>query len=202
LTAWPAPNILSLVLNINEKLRDKPLQQGAASSGSEHETLQGLIGEIQEAMATARAAGMRQGFQNLMGRSVSMTHMHVLAKLRMAGSLPMSRLADALDVSVASATGIVSRMEERGLVERSRPEGDRRVVLVAMAPGGTGALEEIDARGREFFGRILQELTMEELVQLRNGFAAMHRASQKVIAEQMAVERTAEGKPASKGSDA
>ena len=35
----------------------------------------------------------------------------------------MSRLAEALDVSVASATGIVDRMEQRGLVERRRSAG-------------------------------------------------------------------------------
>lgn len=131
-------------------------------------------------MAEARAGGIRQGFRNLMGRSVSMTHMHVLAKLRMAGALPMSRLADALDVSVASATGIVSRMEERGLVERRRDVEDRRVVMVELADGGTTALEEIEARGRDYMGRVLEHLTKEELIQLRNGFRAMHRASQEI----------------------
>jgi DNA-binding MarR family transcriptional regulator len=164
-------------LNINEGLRD--------STGSSHarvhaRTKQELVREILDAMAEARAGGMRQGFRNLMGRSVSMTHMHVLARLRMAGALPMSRLAEALDVSVASATGIVSRMEERGLVERKRDDADRRVVMVGLADGGTAALEEIEARGREFFGRVLEELTKDELVQLRNGFRAMHRAGQRI----------------------
>jgi len=149
------------------------------------QTKRELVQEILDAMAAARAGGMRQGFRNLMGRSVSMTHMHVLAKLRMAGSLPMSRLAEALDVSVASATGIVSRMEERGLVERSRDDADRRVVMVGLADGGTAALEEIEARGRDFFGRVLEQLTKDELVQLRNGFRAMHRASQQIAQQEM-----------------
>ncbi len=159
------------------------------------ETKERLIREIQDAMAAARAAGMREGFQKLMGRSVSMTHMHVLAKIRVAGTLPMSRLAEALDISVASATGIVSRMEERGLVARERDEGDRRVVLVRLADGGTTALEEIEARGREFFGRVLVQLTKDELIQLRNGFRAMHRASQKVAQEQMATHTPAQRHP-------
>ena len=39
----------------------------------------------------------------------------------------MSQLAEALDVSQASATGIVDRMEQRGLVSRQRNDEDRRV---------------------------------------------------------------------------
>ena len=177
-------------MNINEGLRDSTAPSRPRVSA---QTKQELAQEILDAMAEARAGGMRQGFRNLMGRSVSMTHMHVLARLRMAGALPMSRLAEALDVSVASATGIVSRMEERGLVERRRDDTDRRVVMVGLADGGTAALEEIEARGRDFFGRVLGQLTKEELVQLRNGFRAMHRASQQIAQQEM--QRAGAGAP-------
>ena len=51
------------------------------------------------------------------------------------GPLPMARLAEAMDVSQASATGIVDRMEQRGLVERQRDDADRRVVRVALDRG-------------------------------------------------------------------
>ena len=64
---------------------------------------------------------MRQG-------RVSMTHLHILSMLDHHGELPMSRLADLLDVSLSNATGLIDRMEERGLVERVRDPDDRRVV--------------------------------------------------------------------------
>jgi len=160
-----------------------------AASGPSSETRESLMLEIQEGMAAGRAAAFRQGLLNLIGRSVSMTHMHVLAKLRMAGPIPVTRLAEALDVSVASATGIVSRMEERGLVDRHRDENDRRVVLVAISDSGTAALEEIEARGREQLSRLLRELSQDELVRLRDGFRAIHRARQKLAAEDAAKEK-------------
>ena len=69
-------------------------------------------------------------FRSWLKGSLSLIHLHVLTVLEADGPLPMSQLADTLDVSVASATGIVSRMEERGLVERQHDETDRRVVLV------------------------------------------------------------------------
>src|SRR3990172_6989925 len=44
------------------------------------------------------------------------------------GPLTMTLLAEDIDVSRSSATGLVSRMEERGLVERLHDSADRRVV--------------------------------------------------------------------------
>ena len=57
----------------------------------------------------------------------------------------MSRLAELLDVSFSNATGIIDRMEERGLVERVRVPDDRRVVLVRIGPRGIQALDETEA---------------------------------------------------------
>ena len=48
----------------------------------------------------------------------------------------MGDLAEELDVSVASATGIVDRMEQRGLVERRHGPDDRRVVMVDLTATG------------------------------------------------------------------
>ena len=69
-------------------------------------------------------------FRKWLEGSLSIVQLHVLTVLETAGPLPMGKLADALDVSVASATGIVDRMEQRGLVERRHDEADRRIVLV------------------------------------------------------------------------
>ena len=64
-----------------------------------------------------------------------MTQLHILHMLERHGEMPMSRLADVLDVSVSNATGLVDRMEERGLVARTRVPEDRRVVLVEITSG-------------------------------------------------------------------
>ena len=50
--------------------------------------------------------------------------------------MPMGALADSLDVSQASATGIVDRMEQRGLIERRRDDDDRRVIRVPLTADG------------------------------------------------------------------
>jgi DNA-binding MarR family transcriptional regulator len=160
-----ALDIVSAVLNINAALTDS----------SDTET---LVREIVESMAAARSATKRQEFRKLITQSVSMTHMHVLATLREAGPLPVSRLAKALDVSVASGTGIITRMAERELVQRSRDDRDRRVVMVSLSDEGIRVLDEIDSRAQRFFARVLRELAIDELIQLRNGLRALHRAGE------------------------
>lgn len=135
-----------------------------------------LVDEVVEALGAVRARGMR-GIQNLRRGSLSVGHLQVLVRLRMGGPLPVSRLAQFLGVSAAGATGMVGRMEERGLVERVRDERDRRVVLVRLAPHGRSVLDEISSRGRASLRRVLMRLDGDELTQLRNGLTAFHRAA-------------------------
>jgi DNA-binding MarR family transcriptional regulator len=112
-------------------------------------------------------AGFRcAGTGRLVKAGVSMTHMHVMWLLQHHGDLPMSRMAEFLDVSVSNATGIVDRMEERGLVERVRVPDDRRVVLVRIAKHGIQALEEIEAVKQDRLQAILGHLDASQLDRL------------------------------------
>jgi DNA-binding MarR family transcriptional regulator len=112
-------------------------------------------------------AGFRcAGTGRLVKAGVSMTHMHVMWLLEHHGDLPMSRMAELLDVSFSNATGIVDRMEERGLVERVRVPDDRRVVLVRMGARGRQALEETEAVKQDRLQAILGHLDEKQLDRL------------------------------------
>jgi DNA-binding MarR family transcriptional regulator len=104
----------------------------------------------------------------------------------------MGRLADALDVSVASATGIVDRMEQRGLVERRHDDNDRRVVIVHPTAAGDAVFKDIEAQRRAVLIQILSRLDNEELKACLIGMRAMARAR-----TELTVERAAESGPAS-----
>jgi DNA-binding MarR family transcriptional regulator len=54
--------------------------------------------------------------------------------------LRMGDLADAILSSKSGLTRVVDKMEEAGLVCRERPDGDRRVIEVALTAGGREAL--------------------------------------------------------------
>lgn len=118
--------------------------------------------------------------------SLSLIHLYVLTTLETEGPLPMSHLAEALDVSVASATGIVNRMEERGLVERRHGASDRRIVQVHVTAAGGDVFRTMDALGRTHFAAVLERLTDDELASLLIGLRATRAARGALVAEAMA----------------
>ena len=67
---------------------------------------------------------------------LSPPQVHALRVLSPEQPLPMGRLACALGCDASNVTGIVDRLEKRGLIERRPSERDRRVkVLVVTAEG-------------------------------------------------------------------
>src|SRR3954447_10046374 len=71
--------------------------------------------------------------------------------LRMLGAGPrkMSDLAHALFCDNSNVTGIVDRLEERGLLRREAAEGDRRVKLLVLTKEGERVRVEITKRMAE-----------------------------------------------------
>jgi DNA-binding MarR family transcriptional regulator len=59
---------------------------------------------------------------------------------------PMSELAVALRCDNSNVTGIVDRLEDRGLVERRPAEHDRRVKMLIMTPRGAEIRAQLGAR--------------------------------------------------------
>lgn len=95
-----------------------------------------------------------------------MTHFHVLTLLRHHDAMPMGRLADILDASMSSATGIIDRMEERGLVERVRVPDDRRVVLVQPTQAGLDLVDEAEMVKSDVMRAALARMTPDQLDRL------------------------------------
>jgi DNA-binding MarR family transcriptional regulator len=67
---------------------------------------------------------------------LSFPQAHALRLLDPEEPLPMSALAERLICDASNVTGIVDRLEARGLVERRSAEGDRRVKALTITPAG------------------------------------------------------------------
>jgi DNA-binding MarR family transcriptional regulator len=133
---------------------------------------------------TAWKPSERMGmFRRWLAGSLSIVHLHVLTVLESDGALPMGKVAEALDVSIASATGIIDRMEQRGLVERGQQPDDRRVVLVRPTAAGLAVFSDLDAQRRAGISRLLDHLTDDELAALLKGLRAMSAARVAVATE-------------------
>jgi DNA-binding MarR family transcriptional regulator len=95
-----------------------------------------------------------------------MTHFHVLTLLAHHGPQPMGRLAEILDASMSSATGIIDRMAERGLVERVSVPDDRRVVLVRPTEAGEQLVDEAELVRSELIRAAVARLDLAQLERL------------------------------------
>ncbi len=131
--------------------------------GERRELVVGIISQVELALRHIRCARSEQ----LVRTGVSMTQLHVIWQLEdRGGILPMGRLADLLGVSMSNATGLIDRMEERGLVERVRPVDDRRVVHVRPTAAGTEAARAFELLKTDMLERVLDRLDDTQLRRL------------------------------------
>lgn len=138
-----------------------------------------LRGELLDELLSHTPAAVMRVMRRRPGGAISLVHLNVLSVLEQDGPQAMRGLAEALDVSRASATGIVDRMAERGLVTRQRDTVDRRVIRVALTEEGGAVLGGLSAERREAFGELLDELTDAELEGFLRGARAMRRARER-----------------------
>ncbi len=148
----------------------------AGQSGSASPRQRSLVDEVVDELTSWGPKDFIGAFQRWHAGALSLMHLNVLILLESTGPLPMNRLAEALDISVASVTGVVDRMEARGLVARRRDDTDRRVILVEPAEGGRQLFAEIDARRRKALGKLLGTLSDKDLRGLLGGHKALRKA--------------------------
>jgi DNA-binding MarR family transcriptional regulator len=141
----------------------------------------GLVRELLDEMTDWTAKDRGPSFKAWHRHSLSLVHLNVLTTLEFEGPMAMKRLAEAMDVSDASATGIVDRMEKRGLVERRHDTEDRRVVKVHITAAGSKVFSDMVAKRREMLGAILKVLTAQEISGLLLGMRAIHAARARVL---------------------
>ncbi|MDQ3128399.1 MAG: MarR family transcriptional regulator [Chloroflexota bacterium] len=145
-----------------------------------------LINDLVDEMTSWNPRERMDAIRSWLKGSLSLIQLHVLTVIEADGPLSMSRVAETLDVSVASATGIVGRMEERGLVERRHSSTDRRVVQVHPTEAGNAVFQELNDTRRAHLGELLGRLADDELASLLTGLRAMRTARNVLHAEHAA----------------
>jgi len=163
-------------------------EQNASAARSRRRKLADEL--IEELMSTPREK--MNAYRAWHRGALSLVHLNVLSVLEAEGPISMGRLAEALDVSVASATGIVSRMTTRGVVERRHDTADRRVVLVHLTEAGSEVNKSLEAHHRERLGELLEQLSAEEMSGFLLGLRAMHAARARLMAAAEAATPTPE----------
>ena len=123
------------------------------------------------------------GSERMHRAGISMGHFHLLAMLDRHGEMTMTRIAELLDVSLSNATGLVDRIEERGLVERIRVADDRRVVQVRLTEDGFRLLREVELFKDDMLQRVLGRLDEQALQGVATAMADLQRAIESAVTD-------------------
>jgi DNA-binding MarR family transcriptional regulator len=75
----------------------------------------------------------------------------ILQEVSKSGEMPIGKLAKTISLSQATVTGILDRLEKRGLISRQRSENDRRQVLVQVTQAGKALLNNAPPLMQESF---------------------------------------------------
>jgi DNA-binding MarR family transcriptional regulator len=114
---------------------------------------------------------------------LSMTHFQVLAILDAEGPTPMSRLADELGVGDSNLTGIIGRLEERGVVARVHDDADRRMVRAQLTAAGVDMLRRVEDARLAHMRQLVESLSADEKRTVLSGLKTLTAAHARHHAE-------------------
>ena len=155
--------------------------------GAAHAAREVALREIAEGIAVLASRRRCAIARRIHHSGLSLGHLQVLWILQEHGPLSVSHLADWLGIGVPNATGLLDRMEQRGVVERARDGEDRRVVLARMTDLGRAAVTEHDGWRTELIEELMEPLTTDQVLAVAAGVRRARRA-----AAEPAVEHAAE----------
>jgi DNA-binding MarR family transcriptional regulator len=109
------------------------------------------------------------------GAELSPTQTAALATIDRHGPLTPSELAVREQIQRPTVTRLIARLEQDGLVQRTRDPHDRRSSLVALAPAGRELLARGRTRKDAYLSRRLRELDAGDRATLERAAAILER---------------------------
>jgi DNA-binding MarR family transcriptional regulator len=109
------------------------------------------------------------------GTALSPSQTSVLATVEHRGPLTPSEVAAIERIQRPTATRILTRLEEDGLLERAADPADGRSSLITTTPAGSALLRRQRTRKNAFLAQRLEGLTDEELATLARAAAILER---------------------------
>jgi DNA-binding MarR family transcriptional regulator len=95
----------------------------------------------------------------------------------------LGELAEELQITGATMSGLIDRLSRRGLVERLPDMTDRRVVRVRLTDEGHRLSRELQRTGHEFFRLVFERIDPAEAAELARGLRSFSAVAQELIAD-------------------
>ncbi|MEJ2165859.1 MAG: MarR family transcriptional regulator, partial [Desulfobacterales bacterium] len=98
--------------------------------------------------------------------SITAAQLNCLLALYENGPLPPSQIAKHMMVNSSTVTGVIDRLEQKGLVTRLRNSSDRRIINIQLTLGGQKTAEAAPPPIQQRVVDGLQQLSPKELDQI------------------------------------
>ena len=109
---------------------------------------------------------------------LTMPQLKAVFLLFIGGPSRMSEIATALDVSLATATGVADRLVERGILLREGHPEDRRVVICRLSEKGERLISGLWQLSRERAAELMSSLPSSKLQLMTESLKALLHASE------------------------
>ncbi|QHW34806.1 MarR family transcriptional regulator [Paenibacillus rhizovicinus] len=97
-------------------------------------------------------------------------HIFVLKYLHRVETCKVNDVAKLLGITSGAATGLTDKLVSLGLIERTRPEEDRRVVLLSLTESGKETIESTWKQRHEWFTSIVGQLEESQVDVILDAF--------------------------------
>ncbi|CRK81049.1 MarR family winged helix-turn-helix transcriptional regulator [Neobacillus massiliamazoniensis] len=104
------------------------------------------------------------------GNELTNDQHYILRHIYQAGECTSSELADVFEVNKSAITAIINRMVERGFIQRTRDENDRRVVYLSLTDGGSELFKTAQKRVHLLVESIITQFEKTEITNFLQTF--------------------------------
>jgi len=133
------------------------------------QTIDRILGRIEGAFRQL----LPLAHQELLDLDLTTPQLKVVLLLYLNGAARMSELASALGVTLATATGIMDRLVDRGIVTRENSMADRRVVICRLSARGHELTDRLYSSARERARDFLQTQPEAQLDKLDEALTSL-----------------------------
>lgn len=133
-----------------------------------------LLAELTQLRHDLIVSGIPQVLESMLSLRLTMQQVKVLSILVVEpASSSIRQLAEILDVSLATMSGIVERLENQQMVERVADPADQRVRRVVATALGRDTIRKLVSANNELEHAQLERLALEDLEALVQGVRAL-----------------------------
>ena len=119
---------------------------------------------------------LRHEFHDLMQNSgFTLPQFSVISILAKNGEQTVSDISEKMGLSDSTVSGILDRLEQKGIIERKRDKDDRRVVKIYLIKESQPICREFHRKREKYFAGLLKMLSEQEINDIIKGLEILSR---------------------------